>query len=192
MDPNPFPLDEPSSSTRAHFESTPWCAKLFNDPTLQPFNNKNFEPTETFNSFIGKTLATKDTIIASQAFQRPSQLGSSHFTEVFACISLGSGVNGHYDTCHGGFVSVLLDETCGNAAEFERPSDKSSMTAYLNVNYKKPVHTPGTILSRAVVERKEGKKLFVKGYIEDGNGTVLATADSLFILTDPVRPMERL
>lgn len=72
---------------------------------------------------------------------------------------LRTGVNGHTDTCHGGFTALIIDEVLGNVAERERPFDKSTMTAYLKVDYKKPIRTPGKILCRARVEKKEGRKL---------------------------------
>ncbi|PBP17650.1 hypothetical protein BUE80_DR011551 [Diplocarpon rosae] len=46
------------------------------------------------------------------------------------------------------------------------------MTAYLNVTYRKPVSTPGAVLVRAWVERVEGRKIFGRGVIEDGDGAM--------------------
>ncbi|KAF4612545.1 hypothetical protein G7Y89_g15588 [Cudoniella acicularis] len=188
-----LPRRDPTPEIKAHFASLPWCVALFEDPTLLPYTNATFSSaTGTFNSFIGKTLATNDTIIFSQPFLKPPKPESGQYPEVLACLSLGSGVNGHHDTCHGGFVSVLLDEACGNAVLWETPDDKATMTAYLRVDYKKPVRTPGKILCRASVERKEGKKVWVKGSLEDGTGTVYATAETLFIATEQIKPLERL
>jgi hypothetical protein len=39
-------------------------------------------------------------------------------------------VNGHVDTCHGGFLSVVPDEMLGNVAEHEKLVGRSTMTAY--------------------------------------------------------------
>jgi len=59
-------------------------------------------------------------------------------------LSIGSGVNGHVDTCHGGFVSLLLDEALGLAADNSRPVDKITMTAYLHVSeLQRNVDQPG-------------------------------------------------
>jgi len=101
-------------------------------------------------------------------------------------------VNGHVDTSHGGFLGVILDEVLGNAAECERPRDKATMTAYLKVDYKKPLRTPGKVLCRGNVEKKEGRKMLVKGTIEDYQGTVLAIAEALFLVVEPVKPLEKL
>ena len=87
---------------------------------------------------------------------------------------------------------MLLDETLGHAAEYARPEDKSTMTAFLNVQYKKPVRTPGIILARGKVVKREGRKLWGKGTIEDGEGGVLATSEALFIIVDEVKPVAKL
>jgi thioesterase superfamily protein 4 len=189
----PFSFHEPLENIRAQFSTAPWAVKLFDDPTLQPFYNSVFQPTLTANSFIGNTLKTQDTIAAWQSFQKKLEPGAEdQYPEVLGLIKLGGGVNGHFDTCHGGFVSTLLDETTGNAAELAKPADKSTMTAYLNIQYKKPVMTPSMILARAVLVRKEGRKIYVKGSIEDGNGGVMATAEALYIVVDKIQPAARL
>lgn len=76
---------------------------------------------------------------------------------------------------HGGMVATLLDEAMGSVAGI------STFTAFLNITYKKPVPTPGVMMCRARVTRREGRKFFMQGSIEDGMGTVYATAESLFV-----------
>ena len=185
-------IEEPYPHIKAQFNSTPWAAEIFNDPTLQPFNTESRIPKpSTAETFTSKTLATPDTIAAWQSFYKPAT-GDSKFCEIVALLSLGSGVNGHLDTCHGGFVSVILDEVIGTAAEYERPAEKSTMTAYLKVDFKKPVPTPSIILCRAWLEKVEGRKLWGRGTIEDGEGVVLATGEALFVIVDRVNAQQKL
>ncbi|TVY85765.1 Acyl-coenzyme A thioesterase, partial [Lachnellula willkommii] len=177
----------PTPECKAHFESTPWCAAIFNDPTLQAFTA--LEPQRNpHNTFMTKTLATEDTIIYWQSFRK---LGAQ-YSHIVTVLSIGGGLNGHVDTCHGGFIGVVADSALGYAAESERPSDKASMTAYLKINYKKPVRAPGKILCTAKVYRKEGRKMWISGTIEDGEGTILTTAEALFLVVEPVKPVEKL
>jgi thioesterase superfamily protein 4 len=105
---------------------------------------------------------------------------------------LGSGVNGHVDTGHGGFVAVLFDEGFGLVAGNQRPNDRAVMTVSLKIDYKKPVPTPGVVLFRGWLEKEERRKMWIRGAIEDGDGTVLATAESLFIVVEGLKPLERL
>jgi len=93
-------------------------------------------------------------------------------------------MNGHADTSHGGFIGLLLDEVLGYAVRCGRISGKTTMTAYLNIQYKKPIRTPTVLLVKSRLTRREGKKLFGQASLEDGNGTVYATAEALFILVE--------
>ena len=191
--PTLFTLKNSPEKTRAELASTPWAVKLFNDPTLEPFHNTYYQPSTSLNSFIGDTLSTRDTISAWQSFQKkPGHGGTNELPEVLAAIKIGSGVNGYFDTCHGGFISLLLDEVTSNTADLAREESKATMTAYLNVQYKKPVRTPGVILLRAKVVKREGRKLWVEASIEDGEGGIMATAEALFLIVEMLKPIAKL
>jgi acyl-coenzyme A thioesterase PaaI-like protein len=183
----------PSAELKAKFASAPWTADLFSDPTLHAFVTDSLHPKAhpRLQTFTAKTLSTEDTISAWQSFYRtPSSPGQ--FLEIISLLKLGSGVNGHVDTCHGGFISVILDEIMGYAAQYENPLGKGSMTAYLKVDYKSPVKTPGVIMTRSWVERIEVRKMWGRGTIEDGMGNVLSTGEALFLVVEPVKPTEKL
>jgi acyl-coenzyme A thioesterase THEM4 len=162
--------------------------KLFSDPTLQPYTegSRLYNPLSTGDTFVARTLATDDTIIAWQSFRKIPLPASTDRQETITVLKLGSGVNGHVDLCHGGFISVLLDEIIGSAVDYIRPPGQSSMTAYLNVNYKKPVPTPGFVLCRGWVDSTDGRKIFGSGTIEDGEGTVMATGEALFLMVKKI------
>lgn len=96
-------------------------------------------------------------------------------------MKLGSGLNGHTDIAHGGFVAVLLDEIIGNACECTNEKRVFTMTAYLNVSYKRPIPTPAVVLLRGWVEKREGRKIWGKGTVEDEQGNVLSSGDALFV-----------
>jgi len=87
---------------------------------------------------------------------------------------------------------VVLDDVLGTAADCEKPDDKSTMTAYLRVDYRKPVKTPGAVLARAWLEKREGRKMWARGVIEDGEGNVLSDGEALFIVVASLRPKEKL
>ncbi len=78
------------------------------------------------------------------------------------------------------------------AGESERPRDKATMTASLKVDYKKPVRTPGTIPCRAWLEKREGKKMWESGTVEDVEGAIMAMGEALFVLVERVKPKEKL
>lgn len=76
---------------------------------------------------------------------------------------------------------MLIDEALGAAAEKERESDKSSMTVSLKVEFRGPMRTPGVYLTRGWVERREGRKIWARGVVEDGLGKILAEGEGLFV-----------
>ncbi len=162
---------------------------------------------------MSETLNTGQTIRAwlSQA-RVPREPRSPIISEVRALLDLGSGVNGHQDVCHGGFVAVVLDEVTGlllvanemrererdtqglvvedadgqGEREQEGGAGRESfrgpvMTASLAVRYERPVPTPGVVVARAVLGRVEGRKRFVTGTVEDGEGKVYARAEGVFV-----------
>ncbi|PQE12343.1 Thioesterase superfamily protein [Rutstroemia sp. NJR-2017a BVV2] len=180
------------ATTAAHFSSLPWCQAILSDPTLRPFEaRQRILKPHTGDTLTSIALNTAETIKELQQLYSPPS-STRPFGEILQLISLGSHVNGHIDTCHGGFVGVMLDDMIGCAAESARPRDKTTMTAYLNITYKKPIRTPSIVLGKSWIERKEGRKLFGKATIEDGNGTILATGDALFIILKEVKPMAKL
>jgi hypothetical protein len=150
--------EEPNREIKAKFSSTPWALKLYENPTLHPFVSRSRvrHKSSTRETFISQTLSTSDTISAWQSFFKPST--SSKRFEVIYLLKLGSGLNGHHDLAHGGFLSVVLDDVLGTAADCEKPADKSTMTAYLKVDYRKPVKTPGGGACEGLVREDKGEK----------------------------------
>jgi acyl-CoA thioesterase FadM len=56
-----------------------------------------------------------------------------------------------------------------------------AFTAYLNVKFKKPLHTPQIVIVRGQIKKVEGRKLFLKGRCEDRDGMAFAEADGLWV-----------
>lgn len=57
----------------------------------------------------------------------------------------------------------------------------SGYTASLKIDFRRPVRTPGVLLCRSWLERREGRKLWVKGRVEDGQGGLYAEGESLWV-----------
>ena len=98
---------------------------------------------------------------------------------------------------HGGILATLLDETLSylifRNLELERPSGGGSIsgsvdanvggivTASLNTRFLKPLDTPATVLVRARLLDRVGRKWRTEASVEGGDGTVFARAESLWI-----------
>ncbi|KAI1146796.1 thioesterase superfamily protein [Nemania diffusa] len=150
----------------AHFAAIPWCARHLQGDraVIVTSPSRTLKPTGE-DSLMSQTLNSENTISRFlQVYEEPL-LPTERVNEVKAFLTLGSGLNGYADVCHGGLVTTILDEAIG----------------MLNTNFIKPVPTPITILTRTWLTKVEGRKLFMQGTIEDEHGIVLVRADALYI-----------
>ena len=60
-------------------------------------------------------------------------------------------------------------------------SEHGAYTRSLNITYNRPIRTPQVIVARGVAVGQDGRKILVKGYLEDSKGRVLAEADALWL-----------
>jgi acyl-coenzyme A thioesterase THEM4 len=188
----------PPPEVQTLLQRIPWCAKLLDEPSnsrIRPFHspNRTPKPPTTEDSLMSQTLATASTIETWQGFYvAPSSASStsspsnttSTGTFLFL-ISLGSGLNGHPDTLHGGVASLVLDELLGQVAYAHRDHpDAHLFTATMTVDFERPLRTPALVLGRGWLDapRCVGRKVWVEGVLEDGStGVVFARARSLFV-----------
>lgn len=195
--PQPVPRD-----TLAAFESPTmpsWCLQVLRDPTLQPIATPSRLPKATTeDSFVAETLATDSTISAWQSFykmHRPSESESESESdsngsdspvagELITLLALGRGMNGHVNIIHGGLLATILDDTMGMVAGLHQSPGMSTYTATVSISYKKPVPAPGAIICRTWLEKRSGgRKLYLRGRIEGGDGdrALYADAESLWV-----------
>jgi acyl-coenzyme A thioesterase PaaI-like protein len=100
--------------------------------------------------------------------------------EVCLLISLGSDADGGARRLHGGVTATLLDQNMGTLVS--HTYDNTCATADLYVKYKSAVTTPCVLLCRAKIVRKKGRWIESVGWIEDGQGKVLAEGKGAFVL----------
>ncbi|KAK8210888.1 HotDog domain-containing protein [Phyllosticta capitalensis] len=174
------------------FLQVPWSAKLLADSdfVLSPTDSRNPKAT-TEDSFIAETLQSQRTVRAwITQLRLPEDLPSYPIREARSFLQLGDGVCGFARVAHGGMISTLLDEITGilltaNAIEMDKRAGRTrglnSVTAYLNVSYKKPLPAPGLALAVAKIHKVDGRKLYISSSLEDGLGAVFATGDVMFV-----------
>jgi acyl-coenzyme A thioesterase THEM4 len=131
---------------------------------------------------MSKTLSTEGTVPIWQGFYREST-SDDDFGEVRILTSMGSDMDGHLHTAHGGVSATLLDEAMGTLAGIHKEPGKAIFTAYMHVDYKKPVPTPSTFLIRVRFDPKRSakRKIFVEAILENGDGVVYTRAEALFL-----------
>ena len=180
---------------RDFFISKAWCTRLLNDPDFISIAtpSRSYNASTTEDALIARTLKTQDTIQAVTTFYRKPAPGAARVEELRQLLSLEFGVNGYPHMAHGGLIGIILDEAMGTLILVNRKLRlnignssnsqpiKQVVTAYLKITYLKPVTTPQVILATATFREIVGTKIYIDGVVSDANGTVLATAESLWL-----------
>lgn len=85
---------------------------------------------------------------------------------------------GFQDIIHGGIVATILDEAIAWAC---RICGVDAVTGEITVRYKKPIVTGVTVNVYGIIEKNKGKLLLGSAYIQDKDGTVIATASAKMV-----------
>ena len=83
-------------------------------------------------------------------------------------------------------AGVILDQASSVCAVLE--ASPTVRTLEMKLRYMKGVPLPSVVLCRAAVTRKEGRKLWVRGIVEDGSSIVYCEAETLFLEVKQEKP----
>lgn len=178
-------LFTPSNPTTAEIEQTifshPLTQSLLSNPRYTASRpHLKIPPQLRARNLTAGTLVGDDKL-AVPPLQFTTADGSSYFSLQY----VGPALCGHPGIVHGGLLATLLDEGLARCC-FPALPNKVAVTASLNVVYKKPVEAGQVVVVRAETVRVEGRKAWVKGWVEtlgegEERGTVLTEAEALFI-----------
>ena len=170
-----------------YFQSIPWCAKLLAEPDVIIIPTPGRQGKETTeDELVAVTLKTGRTIPSWLTFYKKPAAGATSVNQVHQLLSLGPGVNSYPHRVAGGLLGVIFDECMGTVGLVNMGLDHMNaqgfwVTANLNINYRKAVPTPGVYLATATLREVRGRKCYIDASLQDGEGTVLATATSVWI-----------
>ncbi|KAI1391670.1 HotDog domain-containing protein [Hypoxylon trugodes] len=169
-----------------HFASIPWCAPhLRGSRIITGSPRSRIVKPNGEDSLYAETLKSQSTILAMLEVYEEPESPTERVDSLKTFITLGSGLNGYPDVCHGGIVSAILDEVTNLLIPVNQQRgfipDVPYMTAYLNTTFLMPVPTCATILAQARILKVEGRKYLSEGWIEDANGSILARAEVLYV-----------
>jgi acyl-coenzyme A thioesterase PaaI-like protein len=100
---------------------------------------------------------------------------------VESIVQLGTALDGHVGTVHGGILSLLIDDLLGYA--FEALGITYAVTANLSIDFRSPVPAGSKVKLRAVLTGWEGRKLYFNVHLTDPETDRLhCEAVSLFII----------
>lgn len=190
LHPKPFRRPEDQTYRIPHeilvqLQKTAWCLNTLNDPLYLPINSHSRTPPPYLAgryTLMAKTLATQGTIPIWQGFYKP-YVSEAEPDEVRILLALGPDMDGHLNTAHGGVAALMLDEAMGTMAGIHKEPGKAIFTAYMHVDYKKPVPTPSVCLIRVSFDAKRSakRKIYVNATLESGEGVVFTAGEALFL-----------
>jgi hypothetical protein len=178
-----------------YFHANPWSRKWLDDAqyTAVKMTTRVPKPTRA-EDYFARTLNTPSTIshwldLASTALIDPNTIDQTtpgpDRPDVVLFVSLERGISGFRDTTHGGVLCALLDEVQSTCVELRRlaqsPDTVNLYTASLNIDFRRPVPTPGLAMVKAWLESRQGRKWRARGVILDFEGRTCAEATSLWI-----------
>ncbi|KAF7192278.1 Acyl-coenzyme A thioesterase THEM4 [Pseudocercospora fuligena] len=188
-----------------YFQSQPSTKSWLEHTDYSPVASPQRTPRgDGEDEFLGRVVNTDDTIrhwlavVSDKAFPLPGSkapggvqkdAGVDQPDFMLLC-DLQHGVNGFREIAHGGFLCSLLDETLAQVVELHRHTGDSLSreylyTANLNVNFRRPVATPDTIIIKGWLEKRAGRKWTVKGVLENSKAELCIDVDGLWIAARP-------
>jgi acyl-coenzyme A thioesterase PaaI-like protein len=173
--------------THPDFKSTKWVQDILNEAGVEYIPEGQGSKINVSNTMFDSTLSHPEGVRARVLFRRPCRdaEAASKFEECYL-MSVGTGLDGKTGRAHGGLTSVVMDQLLGGTANrLAAQNEDPPATATLTVDYKAPIDTPGVILARAWATEITGRKVWLKGSIEDGRGKVYATGKALFVHPRP-------
>jgi acyl-coenzyme A thioesterase PaaI-like protein len=93
---------------------------------------------------------------------------------------------GRNGAAHGGSIAMLFDSLLGYTAS-KLTRSPYQRTAFLHINYRQIVPVEKELQVDAGIERVDGRKIFVRGRLTDGE-VLLADGEALFVRLRPGQP----
>jgi uncharacterized protein (TIGR00369 family) len=105
----------------------------------------------------------------------------------WAEVTLDDRFEGWVGIAHGGIIATILDEVMAWAIVAE---ENWGVTARMTIDYKRPVRVGTRIRAEGWIVRSRRRLVETAGRIVDGAGTLLATAEAVYVAADEARRRE--
>lgn len=198
---------QPPAETIQHFESMTWTKGWLQDPKyrITPFWSRHEKPGNSEDFLFARTMNTESTIphtvVLCHRFAQAPEIGSGVIAidestpDLVVLLQLGPrGLDGHPSVIHGGVTCALLDEMQSEVILMYRrliggtALADALFTANLDVNYRAPIPTPGNILVKCWLVRRDNRKWLTKAKMVDEHGKLLAEGEAIWV----VKPREKI
>ncbi|KAI1806172.1 HotDog domain-containing protein [Daldinia bambusicola] len=147
-----------------------------------PDSNKSSRSSKAESK--GKNPKSKPALSASEALlsgggRENGEDPRNPFLLFNALVDLGEDVQSFPGVMHGGMHGLLMDEVMGSAANAQ--TTHGAHTARFTTHYRRPIRVPQILLIRGRAIRKVGRKIDVRGTLEDKDGNILAEGEGVWI-----------
>jgi uncharacterized protein (TIGR00369 family) len=88
---------------------------------------------------------------------------------------------------HGGIIATILDEVMAWALVAE---DNWGVTARMTIDFKRPVPVGTSVRAEGWIVRNRRRLVDTAGQVMDANGTILATAEAVYVAANEERKRE--
>ncbi|KAF7978660.1 hypothetical protein HWV62_45182 [Athelia sp. TMB] len=178
------PKPHPQESTHAHaLESALQSLPLLSDHRARPDAHEWYEtrPYASLPPAIRAHTFTAGTLRGPGKLALPALVRVRRDeSESLVLVHLGRDLCGHDGIVHGGMLAALLDEALGRTGVLSLPGGVG-FTASMTVEYRSQTRADQFVAIRTTVARKEGRKAWVEGVLEDLSGKALVEAKALYI-----------
>lgn len=171
-------------AAREHFRQFPWCVKIYENSALLPVITVNQHSwSDVPSTFMWLCLGAPDALLAAQSFWKVGdtlpESPPDKRTELWTLYSFGRAVESFLHVAHGGFLASLLDQQTGSIV-ITHPISTNPRTVSSTIKYHRALRTPGAVLCRSWISKVEGRKVWAKAVLEDGNGALVAEMEALW------------
>ncbi|KAL2267652.1 hypothetical protein VTJ83DRAFT_4929 [Remersonia thermophila] len=199
------------SDPLAHFLTIPWAAALLTDPAVLGIEVTDRRPRpDGYARLMRSVVNGSGTVRACVSFVTMRSEGSSvasrgesgggdgggggggggrtktredpkrPFLQFHVLLDVGEDLCGYPGVMHGGAIMLMLDEAMGSAAN--RSQHVVAVTAAMKVRFSKVIKLPAVVLVRARVVKKQGRRITVRGSVENSKGEIHAEAESVHVI----------
>ncbi|TLD20443.1 hypothetical protein PspLS_08455 [Pyricularia sp. CBS 133598] len=170
------------------FQTQPWCVRLIQDPayTVHTPKTRSGLP-DAQDELFANTMNQPHCLPGFLCLDKKPTKPDGVVEERITLFAIGQGLEGWTGITHGGMVAALIDEANSmalqcNIREGGPWGAQKVVTKYLNITYVRPVPAPAIVQCKAQFERLEGRKIFYKTYLQDGNNYNLAVGDFVYCI----------
>ncbi|XP_038078637.1 acyl-coenzyme A thioesterase THEM4-like [Patiria miniata] len=167
-----------TSSSKSHWDWLPETEELFSKLEAEPgWSQMRSTKTDKQMKYLYSRVVTENGPVIHFALFLHDKDG-----KLRGLCQFGEDANGLIKgAVHGGAIATMHDTTTGVLAT--DLGKKKMYTGYLNTTFKRPTPVRSAVLMEAVIDKVEGNKTFLKGYLKSPDEQVVYSECTALYIT---------